>query len=170
MTKWEPFGAFTELEQEMQALLDHIGGRPWLGGFGWRPDTDIYRNDTTLVVEVDLPDIDPSVDLHLQIVDTVLRIEGEKCKSACAGRRLRDRNPHCEGAVFVVCGHRRHINAVREHHASAETTTSPFAKVSVGFSMRREGFDRPGGSSSRHSDAYGSCLHTLNREDLQTHV
>lgn len=82
MTKWAPFGAFTELEQEMHTLLDHFGGRPWLEGFGWRPDTDVYRNGSTLVVEVDLPGIDPSRDLKIHVVNNVLRIEGEKCEAA----------------------------------------------------------------------------------------
>lgn len=94
ITKWAPFGAFTELEQEMQTLLDHFGGRPWLEGFGWRPDTDIYRDDTNLVVEVDLPGIDPSGDVHLHVVENVLRIEGEKCESSAiddANRYLRER-------------------------------------------------------------------------------
>lgn len=98
MMKWAPFGAFTELEQEMQTLLDHFGGRPWLEGFGWRPDTDIYRDDTTLVVEVDLPGIDPSIDLHLNVVDNVLRIEGEKCESGeidDTDRYLRERRCGC---------------------------------------------------------------------------
>jgi HSP20 family protein len=98
MTKWAPFGAFTELEQEMQTLLDHFGGRPWLEGFGWRPDTDIYRDDMTLVVEVDLPGIDPSVDLHLNVAGSVLRIEGEKCESRAiedTNRYLRERRCGC---------------------------------------------------------------------------
>ena len=80
MTKWAPFSAFTELEQEMHTLLDHFGGRPWLEGFGWRPDTDIYRDGSTLVVEMDLPGIDPFRDLHIDVVDNVLRIEGERCE------------------------------------------------------------------------------------------
>jgi HSP20 family molecular chaperone IbpA len=94
MTKWAPFGAFTELEQEMHTLLDHFGGRPWLEGFGWRPDTDIYREDGTLVVEVDLPGIDPAVDLKIHVLNNVLRIEGEKCDSHAvdeADRYLRER-------------------------------------------------------------------------------
>lgn len=94
MTKWAPFGAFTELEQEMHTLLDHFGGRPWLEGFGWRPDTDIYRDDATLVVEVDLPGIDPAIDLQIHVINNVLRIEGEKCDSPAvdeADRYLRER-------------------------------------------------------------------------------
>ena len=82
ITKWAPFGAFTELEQEIHTLLDHFGGRPWLEGFGWRPDTDIHRDGETLVIEMDLPGIDPSRDLQIQTVNNVLRIEGEKCEPA----------------------------------------------------------------------------------------
>lgn len=77
-TQWAPFGAFTDLEQEMHTLLDHFGGRPWLEGFGWRPDTDIYRVESNLVVQVDLPGLDPSHDLQIRAANNVLRIEGEK--------------------------------------------------------------------------------------------
>jgi HSP20 family protein len=78
MTKWAPFRAFTELEQEMHTLLDHFGARSWLEGFGWRPDTDISRDGSTLVVEIDLPGIDPYRDVHIDLVDNVLRIEGDR--------------------------------------------------------------------------------------------
>jgi HSP20 family molecular chaperone IbpA len=81
ITKWAPFRAFTELEQEMHTLLDHFGARPWLEGFGWRPDTDISREGSTLVIEMDLPGIDPDRDVHVDLVDNVLRIEGERCES-----------------------------------------------------------------------------------------
>ncbi len=36
--------------------------------------------------------------------------------------------------------------------------------------MRRGRIERPEGSTSRKPDAYGSGLHALSREDLQTHV
>lgn len=78
LSKWTGFGAFTELEQEMHTLLDHFGGRPWLEGFGWRPDMDIHRDGSTLVVDVDLPGIDPLRDLEIVVARSVLRIAGEK--------------------------------------------------------------------------------------------
>ena len=50
ITRWAPFSAFTELEQEMHTLLDRFGGRPWLEGFGWHPDIDVFRYNDELVV------------------------------------------------------------------------------------------------------------------------
>jgi HSP20 family protein len=82
ISKWARFGAFTELEQEMHTLLDHFGGRPWLEGFGWRPDTDIRREGSALVIEMDLPGIDPAHDLEIVAVDNMLSIQGERLVSA----------------------------------------------------------------------------------------
>ena len=79
--RWAPFSAFTSLEQEMHALLDRIGARPWLEGFGWKPDTDIYREDVTLVVQTELPGIEPKTDLTVEVEDSVLQITGRKPES-----------------------------------------------------------------------------------------
>jgi HSP20 family protein len=65
----------------MHSLLDRIGARPWLEGFGWKPDTDIYRNDGELVVQVELPGLDPDADLDIEVEDNVLQIKGEKTQS-----------------------------------------------------------------------------------------
>jgi HSP20 family protein len=81
MKVWAPFSAFTSLEQEMHSLLDRIGARPWLEGFGWKPDTDIYRDDESLVVQTELPGIDPAEDLAVDVEDNVLQITGDKTQS-----------------------------------------------------------------------------------------
>jgi HSP20 family protein len=81
IAKWAPFSAFTSLEQEMHSLLDRLGARPWLEGFGWKPDTDIYRRGGTLVVEAELPGLDPSRDLKVDVDDGVLQIKGMKPES-----------------------------------------------------------------------------------------
>jgi HSP20 family protein len=78
---WAPFSAFTSLEQEMQSLLNRIGARPWMEGFGWKPDTDIFRDDGYLVVQAELPGIDPSDGISVHIEDGVLRIAGEKSEA-----------------------------------------------------------------------------------------
>ena len=74
IAKWAPFSAFTSLEQEMHSLLDRLGARPWLEGFGWKPDTDIYRRGGILVVEAELPGLDPSRDLTVDVDDGVVFI------------------------------------------------------------------------------------------------
>ena len=63
--RWAPFQAFASLEQEMHSLLDRVGARSWVDGFGWRPDTDIYRDDSGMVVQLELPGIDPLADLDV---------------------------------------------------------------------------------------------------------
>jgi HSP20 family protein len=79
--KWAPFSAFTELEQQMHSLLDRMGARPWSEGFGWKPDTDIYREDEDLVVQAELPGLDPNEDLEITIENNVMQIKGEKSES-----------------------------------------------------------------------------------------
>ncbi len=79
--KWAPFSAFTELEQQMHSLLDRIGARPGLEGFGWKPDTDIYREKEDLVVQVELPGLGPDDDLDITVESNVLQIKGEKSES-----------------------------------------------------------------------------------------
>ena len=79
--KWAPFSAFTELEQEMHSLLDRVGARPWLEGFGWKPETDIYRDNGTLVVQAELPGLDPAEDLEIDVEENVLQIKGTKSES-----------------------------------------------------------------------------------------
>jgi HSP20 family protein len=79
--KWAPFRAFTALEQEMHLLLDRLGARPWAEGFGWKPDTDMFRDDDEMVVQAELPGLDPTEDLEIDIEQNVLQISGTKSKS-----------------------------------------------------------------------------------------
>ena len=78
---WVPFRAFTTLEQEIHELLDRVGGRSWTEGFGWRPDTDICRAETGLVVELELPGVDPHQDLTVEVEENVLQISGRTLQS-----------------------------------------------------------------------------------------
>ena len=65
----------------MHSLLDRVGARSWVEGFGWRPDTDIYRADSVLVVQLELPGIDPLEDLEIDVEDNVLQISGRKMQA-----------------------------------------------------------------------------------------
>lgn len=75
---WAPFLAYTALEQEMHSVLDRIGARPWLEGFGWRPDTDIYRAGDLLVIELEVPGIEPGSQLRVALADGVLQVSGDR--------------------------------------------------------------------------------------------
>jgi len=78
IAKWPPFRAFVALEQEMHLMLDRLGARPWMEGFGWKPDTDILRHDGALLVQAELPGVDPLRDLQVEIEGDVLQIRGRK--------------------------------------------------------------------------------------------
>lgn len=141
MTKWAPFSAFTELEQEMHTLLDHFGGRPWLEGFGWRPDTDISREGSTLVVEMDLPGMDPFHDLHIDLVDNVLRIEGERCQSRPvkeADRYIHERRCGCfHRSVMLPDGVK--AETISAHYENGTLTVRiPVPDVSVAGNRRHQ--------------------------------
>lgn len=76
--RWAPFSAFTSLEREMQDMLDRFTPRAWSGDFEWRPRTDMYREDGDLVVRAEIPGIDPTEGLNVEVEKNVLHITGEK--------------------------------------------------------------------------------------------
>ncbi len=69
----------------MHSLLNRVGARPWSEGFGWKPDTDIYRDDGALVIQAELPGLDPAQDLEISVENNVLQIKGEKTESKNVG-------------------------------------------------------------------------------------
>lgn len=78
VVKWAPFSAFTSLERELQSMLDRFTPRPWLEGLGWKPFTDVFREDGDLIVRTELPGIDLDEGLTIDVEDNVLHIRGEK--------------------------------------------------------------------------------------------
>ncbi len=78
VVKWAPFRTFTSLERELQSMLDRFSPRPWIEGLGWKPYTDVFREDGELVVRAELPGIDLETGLTIEVEDNVLHIMGEK--------------------------------------------------------------------------------------------
>lgn len=78
VVRWAPFSAFTSLERELQSMLDRFSPRPWIEGFGWKPFTDVFREDGELIVRAELPGIDIEKDLNIDVEENVLHIRGEK--------------------------------------------------------------------------------------------
>jgi HSP20 family protein len=76
--RWAPFAAFPSLERDLQDLLDRIGAMAETEEFPWRPSTDVYRENGTLVLKAELPGIDPKTELTIDVEDDVLHISGEK--------------------------------------------------------------------------------------------
>jgi len=73
-----PFSAFTSLQREMQEMLERLDPRPVFPDLSFRPATDIFREDGTLVIKVEVPGIDPKDGLEIDVEGNVLHIEGEK--------------------------------------------------------------------------------------------
>ncbi len=47
-------------------------------GLGWKPYTDVFREDGDLIVRAELPGIDRETGLTIEVEDNVLHILGEK--------------------------------------------------------------------------------------------
>lgn len=75
IVKWAPFSAFASLERELQSMLDRHSGLP--ATMGWRPVCDIYHSNGDLVVNVELPGVEPA-DVAVEFDEGMLRITGEK--------------------------------------------------------------------------------------------
>lgn len=90
LARWNPFSTFTQMERDMQSLMDRLWGRPLLGttggrrtftdggAYSWRPAVDIYREGDHLVVRCEIPGIDPEKDLDVSLEGNVLHISGQK--------------------------------------------------------------------------------------------
>jgi HSP20 family protein len=83
MTRWNPFSEMSLLQNHMNRLFDTaLQGWPGesngtTGTTSWIPAADIYERDNELVVNLDLPGVDPKiVDIHLE--NNVLTIRGER--------------------------------------------------------------------------------------------
>ncbi len=77
----------TELDQGLDALFGEMFGtpaaRPWYraipqGHTRWAPACDVFTKDGDLVVELDLPGIDPEKDVQVTVQDGMLCISGER--------------------------------------------------------------------------------------------
>ncbi len=78
ITRWAPFSAFTSLEREMADMVSRFHSRPFIEGFEWRPSTDVYEEEGNLLVRTEIPGIDPSEELTIEVEENVLHINGEK--------------------------------------------------------------------------------------------
>lgn len=77
ITRWTPFSAFPSFEKEMQSFFDRFTTVPW-ADVAWRPSIDVYRENGDLKVRAEVPGIDVTKDVEVEIEDGVLTIKGEK--------------------------------------------------------------------------------------------
>jgi HSP20 family protein len=62
----------------MQDMMSRFHTRPFIEGFEWRPSTDVYEEEGKLLVRTEIPGIDPSEELTIEVEENVLHIMGEK--------------------------------------------------------------------------------------------
>lgn len=70
------FSPLLSFEHEMQSMFDRMLGRPV--EMMLRPAIDILRRDDRLVVDVELPGVDPEKDVEIAIEGDMLVIRGSK--------------------------------------------------------------------------------------------
>jgi HSP20 family protein len=81
LVRWNPFSELNLLQSQMNRLFDTaMQGWPDLSNGttgGWSPAADIYESDSELVVNVDLPGVDPAA-VDVRVENSVLSIRGER--------------------------------------------------------------------------------------------
>lgn len=82
IVRWKPFRAMTSMERQMrdlQSFFDAVGEQS--GRSTWSPAMDVFRRNGTLVLEAELPGIDPKEDIDIEIEDGMLNLTGERSES-----------------------------------------------------------------------------------------
>jgi len=83
IVRWNPFGEMSLLQNQMNRLFETaLHGWPGesngtTGTTSWIPAADIYESDSELVVNLDLPGVDPKM-VDLRVENNVLTIRGER--------------------------------------------------------------------------------------------
>jgi HSP20 family protein len=80
LVRWNPFNEVNLLQNQMNRLFDS-SLQAWPGESNgttsWVPTADIYESDEDLVVNLDLPGIDPKM-VDVRVENNVLTIRGER--------------------------------------------------------------------------------------------
>jgi HSP20 family protein len=80
LVRWNPFGEMSLLQNQVNRLFDTaLQGWPdeSNGTTSWIPAADIYESDNEIVVNLDLPGVDPKM-VDLRVENNVLSIRGER--------------------------------------------------------------------------------------------
>src|SRR2546421_8047867 len=79
LTRWEPFRGVTSLQEQVNRLFNDAFERQGEESSltAWAPAVDIYESEHELVVEADLPDVNPK-DLDIRVENNILTIRGER--------------------------------------------------------------------------------------------
>ena len=78
--RWNPFNEMSLLQNQMNRLFDTTL-QGWTGDSNgttqWTPSADIYESENELVVNLDLPGVDPKI-VDIRVENNVLSIRGER--------------------------------------------------------------------------------------------
>ena len=95
IVRWDPFDAFLGAQEDLNRMFR----RSWLGDAGdaqgligggkWAPAVDVYETGDSLVIEAELPGIDPA-DIDVRVEDGVLKLRGERKRE----REVTEENYH----------------------------------------------------------------------------
>ena len=80
LVRWNPFRDMSILQNQMNRLFEdalHTWPTDSDGTSAWSPAADIYETDNDLVVQADLPGIDPQ-QIEVRVENNVLTIRGER--------------------------------------------------------------------------------------------
>jgi HSP20 family protein len=80
LVRWTPFNEMSLLQNQMNRLFDstlHAWPGDCIGTTSWVPAADIYETDDDLVVNIDLPGVDPKL-VEVRVENNVLTIRGER--------------------------------------------------------------------------------------------
>jgi HSP20 family protein len=79
MNRLEPFRGATTLQEQINRILGDGVGRTGEESnlTPWAPAVDIYETENELIVEADLPDVNPE-DLDIRVENNILTIRGER--------------------------------------------------------------------------------------------
>jgi HSP20 family protein len=78
--RWNPFSEMSLLQNQMNRLFDTaLQGWPGEsnGTTQWTPAADIYESENELVVNLDLPGVDPKM-VEIRVENNILSIRGER--------------------------------------------------------------------------------------------
>jgi HSP20 family protein len=82
IVRWEPFRDLLSLQERMNRMFDESyrgrqAGEDWALGGSWAPAVDIYEDNGSIVLQAELPGLDPK-DVEVRVENNVLTLRGQR--------------------------------------------------------------------------------------------
>ena len=82
IVRWEPFRDLLSLQERMNRMFDDSyrgrqAGEDWALGGSWAPAVDIYEQNGNIVLQAELPGLDPK-DVDVRVENNVLTLRGQR--------------------------------------------------------------------------------------------